>query len=81
MQVRTEGGRTWFEVELRDVWVSDMYRTNRFLASARVLENGLSGRPRDRVGRVRSGGRAGPAHTLTPDTGCAAARTAGGTAT
>jgi hypothetical protein len=35
--VRAEGNRTWFEVTLRDVWVSDMFRTNRFLPSVRVL--------------------------------------------
>jgi hypothetical protein len=37
VQVRTEGGRTWFEVELRDVWVLDMFRTNRFLTSSRIF--------------------------------------------
>jgi hypothetical protein len=37
VDVRTEGGRTWFEVELRDAWVLDMFRTNRFLPSTRLL--------------------------------------------
>jgi hypothetical protein len=37
VQVRTEGGRTWFEVELRDAWVFDMFRTNRFLPRTRLL--------------------------------------------
>ena len=37
VQARTEGGRTWFEVELRDAWVLDMFRTNRFLPSTRLL--------------------------------------------
>jgi hypothetical protein len=37
VQVRAEGGRTWFEVELRDAWVLDMFRTNRFLPSVRLL--------------------------------------------
>jgi hypothetical protein len=37
LQVRSEGGRTWFELRLRDVWVSDMFRTNRFLPSVQVL--------------------------------------------
>lgn len=35
--VRADGNRTWFEVQLRDVWVSDMFRTNRFLPSVRVM--------------------------------------------
>jgi hypothetical protein len=37
VDVRSEGGRTWFEVELRDAWVLDMFRTNRFLPSTRLL--------------------------------------------
>ena len=36
VEVRSDGGRTWFEVELRDVWVLDMFRTNRFLPSSRI---------------------------------------------
>ncbi len=30
-------GDTWFEVELRDAWVWDMYRPARFVPSVRVL--------------------------------------------
>lgn len=36
-QVRSEGGRTYVELELRDAWVWDMYRTSRFVQSVRVL--------------------------------------------
>jgi hypothetical protein len=31
-----EGGRTWIELELRDAWVWDMYRTNRFVQHVKV---------------------------------------------
>ena len=37
VEVRTEGGRTFFAVELRDAWVLDMFRTNRFLPRTRLL--------------------------------------------
>jgi len=37
VEVHTEGGRTWFEVQLRDAWVLDMFRTNRFLPVTRLL--------------------------------------------
>ena len=37
IEVRTEGSRTWFEVELRDAWAFDLYRKNRFVAGARLL--------------------------------------------
>ena len=37
VQVRSDGARTWFEVELRDAWVLDMFRTNRFLPATRLL--------------------------------------------
>ena len=37
LQVRHEGGRTYVEVELRDAWVLDMFRTNRFLPRTRLL--------------------------------------------
>jgi hypothetical protein len=30
-------GDTWFEVEMRDAWVWDMYRPARFVPSVRVL--------------------------------------------
>jgi hypothetical protein len=37
--VRTEGGRTWVELELRDAWVWDMYRQTkmRFVPSVRIV--------------------------------------------
>jgi hypothetical protein len=35
--LRSEGGRTWVELELADAWVWDMYRTNRFVTSVRVV--------------------------------------------
>jgi hypothetical protein len=36
---RSEGGRTWFELELNDAWVWDIYRPGpaRFVAKVRVL--------------------------------------------
>jgi Protein of unknown function (DUF2469) len=36
---RGEGGRTWFELELEDAWVWDIYRPGpaRFVANVRVL--------------------------------------------
>jgi hypothetical protein len=36
-KVRDEGGRTVVELELRDAWVWDMYRQNRFVSSVNVL--------------------------------------------
>jgi len=36
-ELRTEGGRTWVELQLNDAWVWDMYRTNRFVTSVRVV--------------------------------------------
>ncbi|HEX7442748.1 MAG TPA: DUF2469 family protein, partial [Acidimicrobiales bacterium] len=36
-QVRTEGSRTWIELNLNDAWVWDMYRQNRFVASVKVV--------------------------------------------
>ena len=33
----TSEGRTWIELELQDAWVWDMYRTNRFVASVKVV--------------------------------------------
>lgn len=36
-QVRTEGERTFVELELRDAWVWDMYRTSRFVQSVKVV--------------------------------------------
>ena len=32
-----EDGRTWIELDLHDAWVWDMYRTNRFVSSVRVV--------------------------------------------
>ena len=32
-----DGGQTYFELELRDAWVWDMYRPARFVANVRVL--------------------------------------------
>ena len=37
MQARNEEGRTYFELELRDAWVWDMYRPARFVSSVRVV--------------------------------------------
>ncbi len=37
MEPRSEGGRTFFEIELGDAWVWDMYRPARFVASVRVV--------------------------------------------
>lgn len=37
VQVKSEGGRTWFEVSLHDAWVLDLHRTNRFLAQTKVF--------------------------------------------
>lgn len=37
VQVHDDGTRTYFELTLRDAWVLDMFRTNRFLPSTRVL--------------------------------------------
>jgi hypothetical protein len=35
--VLDEGGRTRVELELRDAWVWDMYRQNRFVSHVRVV--------------------------------------------
>ncbi len=39
VEQRTVGadGRSWIELDLHDAWVWDMYRTNRFVASVRVV--------------------------------------------
>ena len=37
MTPRSEGGRTWFELELNDAWVWDMYRPARFVNHVRVV--------------------------------------------
>jgi hypothetical protein len=36
-EVRTEGDRTYVDLELRDAWVWDMYRTSRFVQSVRIV--------------------------------------------
>ena len=35
--VRSDGGRTHVELELRDAWVWDMYRTSRFVQSVQIV--------------------------------------------
>ena len=37
LDVKTENGRTHFELRLRDAWVWDMYRPTRFVADVRVV--------------------------------------------
>ncbi len=37
MEARAEAGRTWFEIELEDAWVWDMYRPARFVQHVRVV--------------------------------------------
>jgi Protein of unknown function (DUF2469) len=37
MEVRNEAGRTYFELELHDAWVWDMYRPARFVTNVRVV--------------------------------------------
>ncbi|HMC51804.1 MAG TPA: DUF2469 domain-containing protein [Acidimicrobiales bacterium] len=38
LEVRNaDGGRTYFEIELGDAWVWDMYRPARFVSSVRVV--------------------------------------------
>jgi hypothetical protein len=37
MEARNEGGRPYFEIELRDAWVWDMYRPARFVSTVRVV--------------------------------------------
>ena len=37
MEARNEGGRTFFELEMRDAWVWDMYRPARFVSHVRVV--------------------------------------------
>jgi len=37
MEVRNEQGRAYFELELHDAWVWDMYRPARFVANVRVV--------------------------------------------
>lgn len=47
-----ENGRTRVEIELRDAWVWDMYRQNRFVAQVRVVtfkDVNIEELPRDEV--------------------------------
>jgi hypothetical protein len=37
MDVRNEQGRVYFELDLQDAWVWDMYRPARFVANVRVV--------------------------------------------
>jgi hypothetical protein len=37
MHVHNEGGSVYFELELQDAWVWDMYRPARFVANVRVV--------------------------------------------
>ena len=37
LDARTEQGQTYFELELADAWVWDMYRPARFVANVRVV--------------------------------------------
>jgi len=37
MEPRSEDGRTYFEIELGDAWVWDMYRPARFVSHVRVV--------------------------------------------
>ncbi len=37
MQVRDSGGHVYFELELEDAWVWDMYRPARFVSKVRVV--------------------------------------------
>ncbi len=51
--VETEAGRTRVELELRDAWVWDMYRQNRFVTHVRVVtfkDVNIEELPRDELG-------------------------------
>jgi hypothetical protein len=51
--VVAEGGRTRVEVDLRDAWVWDMYRQNRFVAHVHVVtfkDVNIEELPRDELG-------------------------------
>lgn len=37
LDVQREDGRTFFELQLRDAWVWDMYRNTRFVSDVRVV--------------------------------------------
>ena len=36
VEAKSDGGQTWFEIELTDAWVWDMYRPARFVSKVRV---------------------------------------------
>lgn len=36
VEAKHDGGQTWFEIELTDAWVWDMYRPARFVSTVRV---------------------------------------------
>lgn len=36
-RVCTDAGRTWVELDLRDAWVWDMYRQNRFVSQVTIV--------------------------------------------
>ena len=35
--VHTDGGRTYVELEMRDAWVWDMYRSTRFVSAVNIV--------------------------------------------
>jgi hypothetical protein len=37
LNVRSDDGQTYFELELRDAWVWDMYRPARFVSNVKVV--------------------------------------------
>jgi hypothetical protein len=37
LHVRSDDGQTYFELELRDAWVWDMYRPARFVSNVKVV--------------------------------------------
>jgi hypothetical protein len=50
LDVRNEGGQPYFELQLQDAWVWDMYRPARFVASVRVVtfrDVNVEERPKD----------------------------------
>jgi hypothetical protein len=50
LNVRNDQGQVYFELELRDAWVWDMYRPARFVSNVRVLtfkDVNVEERPKD----------------------------------
>jgi hypothetical protein len=50
LDVRNEGGQPYFELQLQDAWVWDMYRPARFVANVRVVtfkDVNVEERPKD----------------------------------